>query len=75
MKSKNGSYTEKPVFVFPFTFLLLKTGLKKLLIKTAILHEHKLFVEKKQIQKIYKSFIGFPNETVKEINEIRIWIS
>ena len=46
---------------------------KKLLSRTAILHEHTLFVAKTNTKK-YIPFIGFPNETVKEIHEIRIWI-
>ena len=61
--------------VFPFTFLLSKTGLKNCSQKqrscTSI---HYFSVEKNKYKKIYKSFIGFPNETEKEINEIRIWI-
>ena len=46
---------------------------KKLLSRTAILHEHTLFVAKTNTKK-YIPFIGFPNETVKKIREIRIWI-
>ena len=41
-----------------------------MLSRTAILHEHALFVEKNT--KKYKSFIGFPNETVNEVHEIPI---
>ena len=56
---QNGSYTEKLVFVFPFTFLLLKTGLKKTAHKNSDLARAYIICRKNKYKKVTNPLSDF----------------